>query len=93
MSYTKRTDGRLMKKVTLDGKAHYVYGKTPTEIKEKIDKLNKKFYTNSLNTSDITIEKWSYEWLKTYKKSNEKKTQKFYKDIIKLHIVPYLRLY
>lgn len=92
MSYTKRADGRLMKKLTLDGKAHYIYGKTPTEIKNKIDQLNKKYYTNSLDVSDITLEKWSYKWLETYKKSNEKKTQKFYRDIIKLHIVPEIGL-
>ena len=90
MSYTKRKDGRLMKKVTLDGKAHYVYGKTPSEIKDKIDKLNRKYYTNSLDLSDISMNDWSYKWLETYKKSNEKKTQRFYRDIIKLHISPYL---
>ena len=44
MSYTKRKDGRLMKKVTFEGKAHYVYGRTPSEIKDKIDKLNRKYY-------------------------------------------------
>lgn len=36
------------------------------------------------------MEKWSYKWLETYKKSNEKKTQRFYRDIIRLHIVPEL---
>lgn len=90
MSYTKRTDGRLMKKITLNGKPRYIYGKTPTELKDKIDKLNKQYYTNSLDTSDISMEKWSYKWLETYKKSNEKKTQRFYRDIIRLHIVPEL---
>lgn len=95
MGYTKRADGRLCKKITIDGKIKYVYGKTPTELKNKIDELQKKYYTNTLNISDKTMEKWAYEWLETYKKSNEKKTQKFYKDIINLHIVPeigYLKL-
>lgn len=90
MSYTKRKDGRLMKKVTFEGKAHYVYGRTPSEIKDKIDKLNRKYYTGSLDPSNISMSEWAYKWLETYKKSNEKKTQRFYRDIIKLHIVPYL---
>lgn len=90
MNYTKRSDGRLVKKISLDGKSKYIYAKNPTELKQKIDSIQKAYYTNNLNLSEITVEKWAYKWLDTYKKSNEKKTQKFYEDIIKLHIIPYI---
>lgn len=94
MTYTIRTDDkRCVKKIILDNKNHFISAKNPQLLYIKYQDLIRKYHREELNISDIKIEEWSYKWLKTYKKTNEKKTQKFYLDIIKLHIVPNIRTY
>lgn len=94
MTYTVRTDDkRCVKKIVLDNKNHFISAKTPQDLYLKYQNLIHKYHREELNISDIKLESWAYQWLNTYKKQNEKKTQKFYSDIIKLHILPDIRPY
>lgn len=93
MTYTTRKDDkRCIKKVTLDGKAHFLSASTPHELYNKYQELLRKYHRDELNESTTNVETWSNKWLKTYKRSNEKRTQKFYEDIVKAYIIPSIGL-
>ena len=93
MTYTTRKDDkRCIKKVTLDRKAHFLSASTPHELYNKYQELLRKYHRDELNESTTNVETWSMKWLKTYKRSNEKRTQKFYEDIVKAYIIPSIGL-
>ena len=91
-NYTVRKDGRLQKKVKINGKYKTIYGKTPTELKIKIEEFNKLKYTNQLSDNTYTIAQWADKWLKTYKNNVEKRTYQGYESYIRLYINPYIGL-
>lgn len=94
---TKRSDGRWQGAVTVgrndDGsqRRQYVYGKTRSEVADKINKL-----INSINTGTFvdkmrnpTLEEWLIFWLSTYKKNVIKeRTFDQYESVIRVHIIP-----
>lgn len=41
----------------------------------------------------MNVETWAWRWLKTYKRSNEKRTQNFYRDTLNAYIIPSLGMY
>ena len=96
-SIVKRKDGRWQGAVTIgrndDGsqRRQYVYGKTRSEVAEKINKL-----INSINSGTFidknknpTVEEWLNFWLLTYKKNSVKqKTFDQYEGVIRVHLVP-----
>ncbi len=96
-SIVKRKDGRWQGAVTIgrnpDGtqKRQYVYGKTRTEVSEKINSIlfdinNGTYIDKSQNP---TVKQWLYTWLTTYKKNSIKpRTLDQYTSIIRYHLIP-----
>ena len=96
-SITKRKDGRWQGAVTTgrneDGsqRRQYVYGKTRSEVSEKINELLHSINTGSYldKRDNPTVKEWLYIWLHTYKKNNIKaKTFDQYEGIIRVHLAP-----
>lgn len=96
-SITKRKDGRWQGAVTTgrneDGsqRRRYVYGKTRSEVSEKINELLHSINTGSYldKRDNPTVKEWLYIWLHTYKKNNIKaKTFDQYEGIIRVHLAP-----
>lgn len=88
-NYTKRPDGTLMKTIQVDGKRKYIYAKDPKELEQKY--IDYKYLANKniyINDDNLTVEKWANKWLDLYKSDKESATQKMYKDVIRLYIIP-----
>ncbi len=94
---TKRKDGRWQGTITIgkndDGsqRRQYIYGKTRSEVAEKINKL-----INNINSGTYidkkknpTVEEWLTFWLETYKANNIKKTTyDQYFAMMRGHLIP-----
>ena len=96
-SIVKRKDGRWQGAITVgrnsDGsqKRLYVYGKTRTEVSEKINSvlydINNGLYVDK--TQNPTVKEWLNSWLYTYKKNSIKqRTFDQYESIIRVHLNP-----
>ena len=67
----KRPDGRYQKKITLNGKTEYIYGKTIKEVNEKYaDLMMQKAHGVEINPKDITVEQLCQMWLENEKEGN-----------------------
>lgn len=89
--YTVRKDGRLMKRVSVNGKLETIYSDNPKDLERKYIEL--KHLSNkglSLENNSITIEEWSNRWFDTYKSDKEQATKNMYSDALKLYIIPAL---
>lgn len=93
----KRTDGRYCKNVTigrnLNGtlKRKMIYANTQKELALKVAELKLQIENGTLTTDEkMTLEKWSYKWLETYKNNIATNSIKNYKTIITNHIAPEL---
>lgn len=88
-TYTKRADGRLMKRVSLDGKIKTIYSNNPKDLEAQYIEL-KHLSNKGMSADDkgLTVEEWSNKWVQLYKSDKELATQKMYKDAIRLYIVP-----
>lgn len=88
-TYTKRSDGRLMKRVSVDGKLKTIYSNNPKDLEAQYIEL--KHLSNKGIAADdkgLTVEEWSNKWVELYKSDKEMATTKMYKDAIRLYIVP-----
>ena len=90
-TYTKRKDGRLMKRVSVNGKLKTIYSNNVKDLEEKYIEL-KHLSINGLYLDDnnINIKDWTIKWFNTYKVDKSKATQKMYLDAINLYIIPEL---
>ena len=90
-SYTKRKDGRLMKKVTRNGKTKYLYSNNVKDLeKQYIEFLSLNNKGVVINDENIIVKNWAEEWLTTYKINTEQATYNMYKSAINLYIIPEL---
>lgn len=90
-TYTTRKDGRLMKRVSMNGKLKTLYSDNPKDLEKQYIEckyLAEKGIVTEDNT--ITVKQWADMWIKTYKKDVEDGTYKMYDDIIRLYINPYI---
>lgn len=88
-TYTKRKDGRLMKRVSVNGKIKTLYSDNPKELEQQY--YEQKYLSNKgivTDDNNLTVSEWSNRWLITYKSDKEKATIKMYEDAIKLYIKP-----
>lgn len=75
-----RTDGRYQGYYTIDGKKHYVYGKTESEVKTKIEYFlkngapKKKPAKKKADTKKAapTVSEWLTQWIELFKAPNLK---------------------
>ena len=88
-TYTKRKDGRLMKRVSINGKMETLYSDNPKDLeKQYIEKKNQNNKGIFIDDKGLTVSVWSDRWLTTYKSDRELATQKMYSDAIRLYIKP-----
>ena len=62
-TYTTRKDGRLMKKVTINGKVKYLYSNNKEDLEKQYIEAKHMSY-NGLNIDDskITLKQWAEKW-------------------------------
>ena len=90
-TYTKRADGRLMKRVSVNGKLETLYSDNPKDLeKQYIEKKSQNHKGMFINDEGLTVSAWANKWLEIYKADNEYATRKMYADSIRLHINPYI---
>lgn len=94
-SIFKRKDGRWCSKVELAGKTRYFYGRTQSEVKEKLAAaLENSRKGITVNPSKITFAQWLDTWFNTYKMQNiAESTLSTYEKWIVNHIKPKLGHY
>ncbi|MCI8485781.1 MAG: hypothetical protein HFJ20_01440 [Clostridia bacterium] len=88
-TYTTRKDGRLMKRVSVNGKLKTLYSDNPKDLEKQYIEL--KYLNNKGTVADdknMTISIWADKWVRTYKADKEKATIKMYEDAIRLYIKP-----
>lgn len=89
--YTKRADGRLMKRVSVNGNLITLYSDNPKDLeKQYIEKKSQDYKGIFINDEGMTVGIWADKWVDLYKSDKELATQKMYKDSIRLHIKPYI---
>lgn len=89
--YTTRKDGRLMKRVSVDGKIKTLYSDNPKDLERQY--INLKYMSNKgivIDDNNMTVSSWADKWLETYKADKEQATIKMYKDTLRLYIKPYI---
>lgn len=89
--YTKRADGRLMKRVSVNGNLITLYSDNVKDLeKQYIEKKSQDYKGIFINDEGMTVGIWADKWVDLYKSDKELATQKMYKDSIRLHIKPYI---
>ena len=75
---------------TLNGNKYDVTAKTEALLEKKIDDIKYKIRSgDTINSPNITVATWAYEWLETYKKPVVvEKSYKQYKTNINKYIIP-----
>lgn len=89
--YTTRKDGRLMKRVSVDGKIKTLYSDNAKDLEKQYIEL--KYKSNNgmvISDENMTVSVWADKWLETYKADKEQATIQMYKDTIRLYIKPYI---
>lgn len=88
-TYTTRKDGRLMKRVSVNGKLKTLYSDNARDLEKQY--IEYKYLSNKGVVADdenMNVSTWADKWLKTYKYDKEKATIKMYEDTIRLYIKP-----
>ena len=89
--YTKRADGRLMKRVSVNGKLETLYSYDVKDLERQyIEKKHLSHKGVFINDEGMTVGVWADKWVELYKSDKELATQKMYKNAIRLHIKPYI---
>ena len=90
-TYTIRKDGRLMKRVSVNGKLKTIYSNNPKDLEKQYIEL-KHLSNKGMVAEDngITIKDWTNRWFDVYKSDKEQATKNMYSDAIKLYIIPEL---
>ena len=88
-TYTTRKDGRLMKRVSVNGKIKTLYANNPKEL-EKLYIIEKnKDVTNQEDLQSITFKKYAESWLEINSKGKSEATVKEYKYILNKYLIEY----
>ncbi len=87
--YTIRKDGRLMKRVSVNGKIQTIYSNNPKDLENQyieLKHLSNKGISSEDNT--LTVGEWADKWLKLYKADKADATKDMYETAIRLYIKP-----
>lgn len=88
-TYTKRKDGRLMKKVSVNGKTKYIYATSVQDLKKQYEKLQYLKY-NGISFDDILLKDFCTKWLEVNSANKENGTIKEYTFLLDKFIIPKL---
>ena len=87
--YTIRADGRLMKRVSVNGKLETLYADNPKDLEDQY--IEKKYLSKKgiiVEDNGMSVEQWAKKWLKSYKTDKEKATKDMYSHAIDKYINP-----
>ncbi len=90
-SYTVRKDGRLMKRVSVNGKVKSIYSDNPKDLENQYIEL-KHLSNKGISSVDniLTVGEWAGKWLRLYKSDKAQATIDMYETTIRLYITPYI---
>lgn len=90
-TYTTRKDGRLMKKVTINGKPKYLYSNDPKDLEKQYIEVKHMSY-NGINIDDnrITLKQWAEKWYDVNISQKEYNTRRNIRVLLDNHIYPEL---
>ncbi len=74
MAKSKRKDGRLEKKITIDGVQYHIYGRTLAEIKEKEQEKRQEIKQGFYARNNPTIKAYFDNWLERSRDSIKEAT-------------------
>lgn len=99
MTYTKRKDGRLVKKIVQNKKPIYLYSHDEKDLYNQYIKSMNDINMNKtiVSKNSITVEEYSNYWYEHYIKDSKlaESTKRDYNDCIRLYIIPnigYMRI-
>lgn len=85
-SYKLRKDGRISWTQQVDGKPRVLYGRTPSELQDKVKKVSN---LPIVASNKLTVDEWFTKWLAVYIKPLKKQgTYDQYKTLYEQHIKP-----
>lgn len=89
--YTIRKDGRLMKRVSVNGKLQTIYSDNVKDLENQYIEL-KHLSNKGISSEDnsLTVGEWADKWIKLYKSDKADATQEMYKTTLKLYIKPHI---
>ena len=76
----------------VNGKQHSLYGRTKAIVKDKLAEKRAEIAQGiSITETDLTVQQWGLEWMKTFKAGKVKhSTMDNYESDFRLHVVPYI---
>ena len=90
-TYTTRKDGRLVKKITINGKTKYIYASSKNELEKKYIELKHLSLNGfTIENEKITLKQWSERWFDVNISQKEFNTRRNIKSILENHIYPQL---
>jgi len=89
-TYTTRADGRLMKKVTINGKPKYLYSDNAKDLEKQFIEIKYNSYNSKIEDKTINLKDYCLHWLELNSINVEIRTQNDYKYLVNSHIVPNL---
>lgn len=86
-----RDDGSWEGRYYFDGKRHSVYGRTKTQVRERIAEIESDI-SNHIHVEDsgLTVDQWFDVWLKNHLPDAKKATLHKYDSMIRNHISPHI---
>lgn len=88
-TYTKRKDGRLMKKVNIKGsKPIYLYSNNPKELEKQYIETMHMSYSGFIDNKNIKLKDFAQKWLHINSAGKEPRTIEEYNFLINRFIIP-----
>lgn len=90
-SIRKRSSGIWEGRVTIDGVAKSIYGKTQADVRLKLTEIRNDLDNDDyIDPSDTTVKEWLELWQDEYLEDVKQSTSDRYKSCIRIHIIPAL---
>ncbi|MCI8654547.1 MAG: hypothetical protein HFJ48_01550, partial [Clostridia bacterium] len=77
-TYTTRKDGRLMKKVTVNGKPKYLYSNDKDDLERQYIETKYNSYTGKLENKSINLKDYAKHWIDLHSINIEIRTKNDY---------------
>lgn len=90
MTYTIRKDGRLTKKITINGKAKFLYSKDEKDLYKQYIELVHSSYNGLSDVKNVSLKDFANKWIELNSLSKEDGTITEYKFLIYSKIIPNL---
>lgn len=72
----------------VDGKYVAIYGKTPTELSEKVKTARRAVEDSQVSKDNPTVAQYAEKWLGLYTAEMPRATKNVYENAVRLHIIP-----